>query len=188
MPVPDSDRWTAARFLAWQAPRDGRRYELLAGALIVSPGPTFAHQLVVDELHAALRAYTVATRNGRALQAPLDVRLTDDTVLEPDIVVVRARRGARRLAVPLATELLLAVEVLSPSTSAQALDARRAALLQAGVPTLWVADPDDRSITTWSATDDVGRVHHTSLTWAPRANVAPLVLDLRALFADALDR
>ncbi len=62
-------------------PDDGRRYELIDGVLIVTPSPTTRHQWVVSELFKALDRGCPPDIN--VLFAPLDVRLTDDTVLEP---------------------------------------------------------------------------------------------------------
>ncbi len=41
-------------------PPDGRRYELVAGELLVTPAPAPLHQLVVTRLVAALSAYFAA--------------------------------------------------------------------------------------------------------------------------------
>ncbi|MFN8572030.1 MAG: hypothetical protein U0132_08240 [Gemmatimonadaceae bacterium] len=47
--------WTRDEVLA--LPEDGRRYELVDGALLVSPSPGYAHQRAVGWLFAHLYAY-----------------------------------------------------------------------------------------------------------------------------------
>jgi len=48
-------RYTVAEVL--QFPEDGNRYELIRGALIVSPAPTPRHQLVLGSLYRRLADY-----------------------------------------------------------------------------------------------------------------------------------
>ena len=122
-------------------PDDGHRYELLDGTLLVTPAPRIDHQRCVGALHALLR-------DGRqpghpVLVAPVDVRLSRVTVLEPDILVARTSdlTEARLEGPP-----LLAVEVLSPSTRHIDLGAKRLAYEDAGVPAYWLVDPDGPSL------------------------------------------
>jgi Uma2 family endonuclease len=94
-----------------QVPDDGHRYELLDGALVVTPAPVPRHQRVVANLLVQLR--TTCPHALEVLTAPLDVALRDDTVLQPDVLVAR-RSDFTETDLPVAP--LLAVEVLSPST------------------------------------------------------------------------
>lgn len=125
-------------------PDDGHRYELIDGALLVTPAPSPRHQRVSARLFQFLVA---ACPTGlEVLYAPLDVALADDTVLQPDLLVARPGDFTERdLPVP----PLLAVEILSPSTRLIDLNLKRARYEQAGCPSYWVVDPDVLSITAW---------------------------------------
>src|SRR6476620_12565448 len=68
-------------------PEDGRRYELLDGALVVTPAPRVRHQIASARLFSVLDA--ARPRDLLVLCAPLDVALTLDTVLQPDVLVAR---------------------------------------------------------------------------------------------------
>lgn len=118
-------------------PDDGRFHELVEGVLIVTPGPSVAHQVASAEMLALLRAGCPSDLY--VLAAPTDVVLSDTTVLQPDLLVVhRADLGGPRItAVP-----LMVVEILSPITRAFDLGPRRAAYATGGVPHLWLVDPD----------------------------------------------
>lgn len=133
-------------------PDDGHRYELIDGALLVTPAPRFQHQLAVANLYTALREAAPAELT--VLFAPFDVALAANTVIQPDILV--ARRDAFT-----DTELpgppLLAIEVLSPSTRSIDLLLKKERLQRAGCPHYWVIDPDEPSITAWDLTDGVYR-------------------------------
>ncbi len=65
-------------------PDDGRRYELIDGVLIVSPAPSYPHQRAASNLHVLLRS--ACPDEFEVLFAPLDIKLADDTVLEPDLL------------------------------------------------------------------------------------------------------
>src|SRR6478735_10361271 len=93
-----------------QLPDDGLRYELLDGILLVSPAPTRPHQRAVFELGVLLR--TVCPPDLEVLVAPLDWRPDRKTSLQPDVLVL----GNRDLASPARESMILAVEVLSPSS------------------------------------------------------------------------
>lgn len=76
-------------------PDDGHRYELHDGALSVTPAPGTRHQRISANLFSALRGHVAARVLGEVLYAPLDVILSDTTVLQPDLVYLDSSR--RRL-------------------------------------------------------------------------------------------
>ena len=84
------------------------------------------------------------------LAAPFDVRLADDTVLQPDVLVCRVADLTQRN-LPVAP--LLAIEVLSPSTRLVDLNLKRARYEAAGCDSYWVVDPTEPSITAWELRD-----------------------------------
>lgn len=129
-------------------PDDGHRYELVDGTLIVTPAPSWRHQRAVVRLLTTLAA--AVPDDLEVLAAPFDVRLADDTVLQPDVLVCRiADLTLRDLPAP----PVLAVEVLSPSTRLVDLNLKRARFEAAGCPAYWVVDPDVPSITAWALRD-----------------------------------
>lgn len=130
-------------------PDDGRRHELIDGALVVTPSPAFRHQVVVAELFRLLDANRAAGLV--LLTAPFDVVLADDTVVEPDLLVAR-RSDFTEKDLPVAPQL--AVEVLSPSTRLVDLNLKRARYEEAGCPTYRVFDPDRVEMTVWQLGPD----------------------------------
>ncbi len=123
-------------------PADGHRYELVDGALIVTPAPDIRHQTCVTAL--AMLLYAARREEHRVLVAPVDVRLSAGTILQPDVVVARQKdfSEARLEGAP-----LLAVEVLSASTRLTDLGTKRLVFEEAGVPAYWLVDPDVPSLT-----------------------------------------
>lgn len=131
-------------------PDDGHRYELLDGALIVTPAPIPRHQRVVGRLYITLTA--AAPAGTEVFVAPLDVVLADDTVLQPDVLVARASELTERA---LMGAPLLAVEVLSPSTRRIDLLLKRDRYEAAGCAAYWVVDPDEPALSAWQLVDGV---------------------------------
>ncbi|UUZ57765.1 Uma2 family endonuclease [Nocardioides sp. B-3] len=131
-------------------PDDGHRYELIDGTLIVTPSPAVPHQRIVGNLHVLLRAGVA--EHLEVMLAPLDITVSDITVLQPDLLVAgrETLTGRKMVGLP-----VLAVEVLSPSTRLIDLNLKKAAFERAGVESYWVVDPDRPSITVWQLTDGV---------------------------------
>lgn len=169
-------------------PNDGNRYEIIDGDLVVTPSPSNAHQLVVGALYSRLRAYMRPTQVGRATISPSDVRREDRqrNRVQPDIFVVRLGvEGWPPYPFDLA-DLLLAVEVESPSTGAYDHQTKRELYLRAGVPEYWIVNAETRTIARWRRLDDPGELLARRLEWQPAAELEPFVLDLREFFEDAL--
>jgi Uma2 family endonuclease len=117
-------------------PDDGRRYELLDGALIVSPRPTTIHQAVAGRL---FRVLADACPDDLCVVPEPAVELSPQTEFDPDLVVVRMDQigGAKFTEPP-----LLVVEIRSPSTALINLNRRKAAYERFGVPSYWIVNPD----------------------------------------------
>lgn len=130
-------------------PDDGHRYELIDGALIVTPAPSPLHQRAVLEL--AYRLRQLCPPDLEVLISPLDVALAKDTVMQPDVLVARRRDLTER---DLPTAPVLAVEILSPSTRRIDLTLKRSRLEAAGCAAYWVVDPQAPSLTAWQLVGD----------------------------------
>jgi Uma2 family endonuclease len=132
--MPRDHEWTVADLA--DTPDDGLRYELVDGVLLVSPAPTNRHQIVVGELYLLLRA--AAPADVRVMLAPTDYQPTDRRSLQPDLLVARRTDVGDE---PVNAPLLLAVEVLSPSTRSVDLLLKRGIYAESGVASYWLVDP-----------------------------------------------
>lgn len=152
--MPRDHEWTVADLA--DTPDDGLRYELVDGVLLVSAAPSQVHQIVVGELHVLLRA--AVQEDCRVMLAPTDFQPTRRRSLRPDLLVVRRRDlGGTAITEP----LVLAVEVLSPSTRSVDLLLKRGVYAESGVEAYWVVDPLEPSVQAWRMLDgdwvDAGR-------------------------------
>lgn len=119
-------------------PDDGRRFELIDGALLVSPMARRRHQRVVARLTFELEGWS--RERGGATYPGVNVDLDERTHLEPD-VAWSADETDTGLAFD-GTVPELVVEVSSPSTRAFDRGIKRAAYLAAGVLEVWLVDLD----------------------------------------------
>lgn len=146
-----------------ETPDDGYRYELIDGALFVTPAPGFRHQRVVVTLWAHLER--ACPPDLVVMVAPFAVGLAEDTEVQPDVLVA-AKSAFTDKDLPAAP--LLAVEVLSKSTRRTDLDLKWERFQRAGVASYWVIDPQGPSLVAWELTDgafvEVARVEPAE-TW-----------------------
>ena len=115
-------------------PNDGRRYEIHEGELSVTAAPGSKHQIVSMRLGAALHTHVEARGLGIVVAAPLDVILTDRTVVQPDIVYVATDLTARISERGIEGAPTLVVEILSPSTRETDRSAKLRLYASCGVP------------------------------------------------------
>jgi len=130
-----------------QMPDDSNRYEIIGGELIVSPSPNRSHQIVAYRLTQLVGDMVDARRLGQVPFAPVDVRLSPHSVVQPDLLFIRNDRlhiyGPTG---PVEGAPDLVVEIVSPSS--QVMDRVRKAALYAdsGVSEYWIVDPEKREV------------------------------------------
>jgi Uma2 family endonuclease len=189
MPAIERRRWTAVevRALIDANPLQTPRYELVDGELLVTPSPGAPHVSVSALLMVALHAYLARERLGVAWFSPADVELEPEVITQPDIFVVPVREKRRVLAEgnPM-RELLLAVEILSPS-SARHDRIRKRPYYQRTVPEYWIVDINARLVERWRPGDDRPEIIEDVLEWHPEGAIEAFRLLLQAMFAGALD-
>lgn len=144
--MPRDHAWTVDDLA--HTPDDGLRYELVDGVLLVSAAPSTLHQIVLVELVALLRSCCPA--QARALVAPTDYQPTRTRSLQPDVLVAWRRDVGD---VSITAPLLLAVEVLSPSSRSVDLLLKHGLYEESGVAAYWVVDPLVPSIQAWVLSD-----------------------------------
>jgi Uma2 family endonuclease len=180
-----TDLWTPARVRA--LPDDGRRYELVAGELLVTPAPSFSHQEAVGRLLRTLADYVEPTRVGHAAISPADLTPEPGALVQPDVFVVALVAGRRPRDWRDIEHLLLAVEILSPSTARADRTVKRRLFQRAGVPEYWIFDLEARLVERWRPADDRPEVLIDSLHWQPDPAVETLRIDLPGFFAQVLE-
>jgi Uma2 family endonuclease len=189
MPAVEKHVWTIEEIDQLVEERDGftPRYELVDGELLVTPAPSGRHQRILMELAVLVREYVKRYRFGEARFSPGIVRLTQDSWFEPDLYVVPADRGRMPRSSEPVTHLLLAAEVLSPSSAHHDRFTKRRFFVSHGVPEYWVVDGQAEAFEVWHPDDERAELIDDRLTWLPDPTVEPFELDVRAFFASVAD-
>ena len=122
-------------------PGDGRRYELIGGAIVMTPAPEPVHQRVSRRLQTLIEA--AVPPGYEVFQAPIGYDLPGGQRVEPDLIVVPdGSVGRERLAGP----ALVVVEIVSPGSRVNDRVTKRAAYAEAGVPAYWIVDPGNGQV------------------------------------------
>lgn len=176
--------WTVDRALA--LPADGNRYEVLDGELCVTPAPSWTHQAAIGALYARLHEHVAANALGWAMLSPADIVFSHRRLVQPDLFVVPSRPEGAPRSWRDVRRLLLAVEVLSPSTARADRHRKRLVYRDEGVNEYWIVDCDARLVERWRPDDARGEVLSEVLVWQARADVPVLRIDLPALFTEVM--
>ncbi|MCR6488163.1 Uma2 family endonuclease [Amycolatopsis sp. OK19-0408] len=138
------DGWTADDVLALPEEQTLlQRIELVDGMLLVSPWPGLEHQRILGKLQFACAP---ALPVGAESLPGANVRLTARRLLTPDLVIVNCP-GVDTAAYA-ASEVLLAAEIVSPSTKMQDRILKRAVYAEALIPFYLLVEPGDENIAT----------------------------------------
>jgi Uma2 family endonuclease len=129
-----------------------------------------------------LDAYVRGHELGEVFSSPLDVKLEPGLVLQPDVLVVPTGELRRRSDV--VRHLLLAVEMVSPSSARHDRVTKRPRYQRNRVPEYWIIDDRSQTIERWTPDDQRPELIAEQLVWQPEGTPDPFVLDLVKFFAD----
>jgi Uma2 family endonuclease len=161
------------------------RYELIDGELIVTPSASYPHQIAVGEILLAIKEYVLAEKVGLAVCSPADLELQPDTITQPDVFVLPAAAFPETDDTPSwadFTDLLLAVEIISPSSVRTDRIVKRDFYLRAGVAEYWIVDLDARIVERWMPDRETPEILRGIFEWKPAGADSPLIIDLVELF------
>ena len=126
---------------------EDKRCELLDGDLLTTPAPNLKHQEVQFLLGMRLGRFIDERALGKFFFAPCDVVLSNQDVVQPDLLFV-SRERAHLLsggdAVRGAPDLV--VEILSPATADRDRGYKHTLYARHGVTEYWLVDPLDDTI------------------------------------------
>ncbi len=137
--------YTVADWEQWEG-----RWELIHGVpYAMSPAPNLNHQRVASN---ALIAFGNALEgcDGCYASQPVDYKIADNTVLEPDMLVLCGKQEGQFVTEPPA----LVLEVLSKRTASKDRFVKFHYYQQEGVPYYLIVDPRKRSVEVYQMRDD----------------------------------
>lgn len=173
--------WTLAELQ--RLPDDGNKYELVYGELFVTPAPSPSHEEVISILVRLLNPYVERWKIGRVYTARAIVRALESEV-EPDIMVrpvAPLSEDWAKIPVP-----VFVIEIASSSTRRRDREQKRRFYLDIGVADYWIVERQSRSIQVVRP-NAADRIEYNNAVWQPAQATQPLIVDVRALFTDALN-
>jgi Uma2 family endonuclease len=138
--------YTYNDFLEWD---EDVRAELFDGEIVMMATPLRAHQSVVTELLFQIKSY-LKGKKCKVYPAPFSVRLfpqknrRDDTVFEPDIVVVCDQEKLDDKGCNGPPDMV--IEVISPSSAKYDRVLKFRKYQKAGVREYWIVDPEIKTV------------------------------------------
>lgn len=150
-PQPRSVRFTYEDFLLF--PDNGKRHEIIDGDHFVTPSPNTKHQRASFNLAAAMRNFLKAHPVGQAFAAPFDVILSNEDIVEPDLLFVSAARRAIITDKNVHGVPDLVVEILSETTRKTDEVIKRKLYERYGVAEYWIVDPELETVKIYRMTD-----------------------------------
>ena len=140
---------------------DDKRYELIEGELLMTPSPVTKHQRISGKLEFALRRFVTENGLGEVFDAPLDVYLDNENVVQPDILFISKERlniiGEKNIqGAP-----DLAIEIISESTAYRDLVQKKKLYAKFGVKEYWIVVPGEESVEIYILRDNVYQPYKT---------------------------
>jgi Uma2 family endonuclease len=123
-------------------PDDGKRHEVIDGDHYVTPAPKTKHQKVSFNLTVAMGSFVKQRGLGLVLAAPSDVILSDENVVQPDLLFVSTARASIVTEDNIHGAPDLVVEIISETTRKKDEVTKRKLYERFGVQEYWVVDPE----------------------------------------------
>ncbi len=126
-------------------PEQDRR-ELIGGEFHVVPAPSIRHQDVLANLGFGLREYVRSNGLGKVMLAPVDVVLSEEDVVQPDILFISSARLGILTEDNVRGAPDLVIEILSQSTADRDKQLKLGLYAKFGVKEYWIVDHEEESV------------------------------------------
>jgi len=182
----EEEKYTYADYKAWEL-KPGERFELINGVAYAMAAPNLTHQRIVTILAGEFYIF-LKGKTCKVIPSPFDVRLfykeddSDDTVVQPDVVVVCDPKKLGEEGCRGAPDLV--VEILSPSNTAIEMERKLLLYREAGVQEYWIVDPKDKHISIYTLKNGEYTLQIYSNNGSVKPGVLPgLEIPLSTIFA-----
>jgi len=142
----------------YHMPKDGRKYELVDGEVVVSPAG-MRHSEIAIKIIRIVATYLDNTPIGKIYGDHTGVILPNGNLRSPDVFVVRNEKLPDGKSPITFGELVpdFVVEVLSPGDRQGQVAQKIGEFLEYGVPIVWLVDPEDDSVTVYRSLSQTQR-------------------------------
>ena len=137
-------RYTYQELVA-EMPESNQPCELWDGELIMSPAPSFRHQIIVGRFYRQLFDWASQHHLGEVVAGPIDMVLSPHRVAQPDVVFI-ARDRLSVIGRAIEGPVDLAVEVISLGDRNRDRIEKRDLYEQYGIKEYWLVDPEAETV------------------------------------------
>ncbi len=130
------DHFTWDNYCSWP---DSERWEIISGtAFNMSPAPLIRHQWIQHKLDRILGNFFL-NKSCYVFPAPTDVKLSNEDVVQPDLLVVCDKRKIKSTHIEGAPNLI--IEIISPSSATYDRVQKMQLYAKSGVEEVWLITP-----------------------------------------------
>lgn len=153
-PVDYKKRYTYADYYVIS---DDKRYEVMEGSIMMVPAPATRHQKISGRIYRIMANFVFDNDLGEIFDAPTDVVLSDDVVVQPDLLYINKERAGIIGEQAIMGGPDLVVEIISPSSSFNDSVRKREIYQKFGVKEYWLVFPDEKAIEVLTLADGIYR-------------------------------
>ena len=134
----------------YNMPKDGHKYELVNGEIVVSPG-NWRHAEIATKITHIFATFLEGSPVGKVFADNLGVVLPNQNLRSPDVTFIRAEKVPAGELPEAFAEVVpdLVVEVLSPADMPRQMAAKIGEYLESGVQIVWLVDPARKTVTVY---------------------------------------
>ena len=122
-------------------PEDGKRHEIIEGEHYMAPAPNVRHQSISRNLEFILNRYVEEHDLGKIFDAPIDVVLSDENIVQPDILFISKKNYEIITPQNIQGAPDLMIEIMSESSRKLDRLIKMKTYGKFGVEEYWVVDP-----------------------------------------------
>ena len=163
-------------------PADGKRHEIIEGALYVNAAPNPYHQAILGRLYIAFNGLVAVPKHGLVFLAPFDVQLDQHTVVQPDLTVILNDRRSFLSKEKFEGVPSMVIEILSPGNPSHDRNLKRKLYEQAGISEYWMVDPEHKTVDQLVLAGGVYELRESTTTSIGLSVLPTVSIDIDGLF------
>jgi Uma2 family endonuclease len=141
-----------------KTPKDGFKYELVDGEILMSPCGMWGSEIAV-KIASLILEYLRKNPIGKVYSSDVGIQFPSGNVRSPDVTYVSNGKLPGGRSPDTYGEVIpdLVVEVLSPSDSVREMGRKIGEYFENGVPLVWLVDPKPQTVTIYRSLTDTER-------------------------------
>lgn len=140
---------------------DDKRCELINGELLMTPSPTPRHQQITGKLEFILRAFVTEKNFGEIFDAPCDIYLDNENVVQPDILFISKGKSGIIGEKNIQGAPDLVIEIISESSVYRDMVQKKRLYAKFGIKEYWIGLPGEEEIEVHILKDNTYQLYHT---------------------------